>query len=141
MKDYIQHSGIIESIIKDKALVRITQKTSCSDCHAKSVCLSSDKKEKIIEVNCLTGKFAVNDEVIVSIQSSMGFFAIFLAFVVPLILVITSLAICISITGDEGISGVIGLSTLIPYYLILYVSRNKLEKKFIFTLSKKIRHN
>ena len=135
-KDFIRHPGIVESIEKHKVTVRITQKAACSDCHAKSVCLSSDRKEKLIDVYDSSGKYTLNEEVVVSAQSSIGFFAVILAFVAPLVLVIITLFAGIKISGDEGISGLIGLSILIPYYFILYIFRGNLNKKFVFTLSK-----
>ena len=135
-KDYIRHQGVVNSIEKHKVFVKITQKAACSDCHAKSVCLSSDRKEKIIEVSDDSGLFTLNEEVIVSVQSSMGIFAVALAFVVPLVLVTATIITGITISGDEAKSGLIGLSVLIPYYTLLYMFRNKIDKKIVFSLSK-----
>ena len=135
-KDYIQHQGIVDSIEKHKVFVRIAQKTACSDCHAKSACLSSDRKEKIIEVDDDSGQFTLNEEVVVSVQSSMGLLAVALSFVIPLILVVLTLYTCIQISGNEAFSGLIGLIILVPYYFILYVLRNKIKKRFVFSISK-----
>ena len=135
-KDYIRHKGVVESIEKHKVLVKILQKTTCSDCHAKSVCLSSDRKEKTIEVYDNSGRFCLNEEVIVSVQSSMGHLAVILAFIIPLTLVVTTIFACLKISGNEGISGLIGLSVLVAYYFVLYFCRDKLKKSFVFTLSK-----
>lgn len=142
-KDYIRHQGRIEKIEKHKVYVKIEQKAACSDCHAKSVCLASDKKDKIIEVNDDSGCYSPQEDVIISARSSMGFFAVFIAFAIPLILVIISLVIGMNMTSNEGIGGLIGLSILIPYYFTLYLFRDKLKKKFIFTLSKtsELTHN
>ena len=136
IKDYIQHQGIVDSIEKHKVFVKILQKTACSDCHAKSACLSSDSKEKVIEVDDDSEQFSPDEEVIVTVQSSMGFLAVALSFVIPLILVVITIFICIKITGDEAFSGLSGLFILVPYYFILYVLREKLKKRFVFTISK-----
>jgi len=135
-KDYIQHQGIVDSIEKHKVFVRILQKTACSDCHAKSACISSDRKEKVIEVDDDSGRFTLNEDVVVSVQSSMGLLAVAFSFVIPLILVVLTLFICIHISGDEAFSGLIGLFILVPYYFILYVLRDKIKKRFVFTISK-----
>ena len=135
-KDYITHQGIVDRIEKHKVMVKITQKAACSDCHAKSACLSSDRKEKIIEVSDNSGQFTLNEEVIVSVQSSMGLFAVALAFVVPLILVTLTIFVGTRISENEAISGLIGLFILVPYYFILYISRSKLKENFVFTISK-----
>ena len=135
-KDFIRHKGVIESIENHKTLVRIIQKTACSDCHAKTVCMSSDKKEKIIEIHDDSGIFVINEEVIVSAQTSMGYLAVFIAFIIPLVIVVATIFTSVKISGDEGISGLIGLSILVPYYFVLYIFRDKLKRNFIFTLSK-----
>lgn len=136
MKDLIQHQGVIEKIEKHKVFVKIEQEAACSACHARSACLASDKKEKIIEVDDTSGTYTINEPVIISAHSSTGFFAVVMAFAIPLALVITALLIGMNQSGNEGIGGLIGLSVLIPYYLILYIFRNKLKKKFVFSLSK-----
>jgi len=135
-KDKIRHQGIIERIEKHKVFIKIIQKAACSDCHAKSVCMSSDKKEKIIEVYDDSGSFNINEEVVVSAQSSIGHFAVFLAFIIPLTLVVATIFAGIKISGNEGISGLIGLSTLVPYYFILHFFSDKIKRNFVFTLSK-----
>ena len=135
-KEFIRHLGIVESIEKHLVLVKISQKTACSDCHAKSACLSSDRKEKLIEVYDDSGKYSKNEEVVVSVQSTMGLLAVVLAFIIPLVLVFAILFACLKISGNEGVSGLTGLSVLVPYYFILYIFRDKLKKSFVFTLSK-----
>jgi len=135
-KDYIRHKGIIEKIEKHKVLVKIIQKAACSDCHAKSVCMSADKKEKIIEVYDDSGRYSLNEEVLISAQSSMGHFAVALAFIIPLTLIVAVIFAGIKISGNEGLSGLIGLSILVPYYFVLYIFRDRLKRTFVFTLSK-----
>ena len=98
--------------------------------------MSSDKKEKIIEVYDDSGSFNINEEVVVSAQSSIGHFAVFLAFIIPLTLVVATIFAGIKISGNEGISGLIGLSTLVPYYFILHFFSDKIKRNFVFTLSK-----
>ncbi|MDR0349660.1 MAG: SoxR reducing system RseC family protein [Tannerella sp.] len=136
MKDLIQHQGIIERIEKHKVFVRIEQKATCSACHARSACLASDKKEKIIEIDDTSGIFTPHEPVIISAHSSVGVLAVIMAFAIPLALVIIALIIGMNQSGSEGIGGLAGLSILIPYYFILYIFRNKLKKKFVFSLSK-----
>ena len=136
INEYIRHQGKVERIENQKIYVRISQKTACSDCHAATVCLSSDKKEKIIEVNDNSGYFDLQEDVLVSVRQSKGFFAVFIAYVLPLLIVILAVVAGISVSGDEVVGGFAGLATLLPYYFILYLMRDKLKKKFTFSLSK-----
>jgi len=135
-RDYIQHPGIIERIENQKVFVRIEQMAACNDCHAGSSCLVSGKKEKIIEVNDHSGCYSPQEHVIVSVRSSMGLFAVVIAFAVPLLLVICSLIAGIMVSGSEVLGGMAGLSVLVLYYPVLYLFRDRLQRKFIFTLSK-----
>ena len=134
--DYIEHKGKIERIEERSVFVRIEQKTACQDCHAGSVCLASDKKDKVIEVSDLSGSFTLQEKVIVTVRQSMGLFAAFIAYVMPLLFVIIAIIAGIYATGSEALGGLIGLSTLLPYYFILYLLRDKMKKKIIFSLSK-----
>ncbi len=135
--EYIRHKGVVERIDNQNVFVRIEQKSSCKDCHAASACLSADKKEKTIEVSDSSGRFELHEEVVVSVRQSMGLFATVVAYVIPLLLVITCVVIGLYASGSEVIGGIVGLLVLVPYFLILYLLRDKIKKSFTFTLSKK----
>ena len=136
MSESISHNGIIEKIDGNAVFVRIIQQSACSGCHAQSMCSASEKKEKIIEVNDNSGKYHVNEEVTLCGQSSLGLQAVFLAFVLPLIVVVAAIVAGSCLQWDETTSGLTGLLLLVPYYSILYFLREKLKRKFIFTLKK-----
>lgn len=137
MSESINHNGIIEKIEGDTIFVRIIQQSACSGCHAQSMCSASEKKEKIIEVTDNDpGRFHVNEEVTLSGKSSLGLQAVLLAFVLPLIVVLAAIVAGTYLQWDETTSGLTGLLLLIPYYCILYILREKLKRKFIFTLKK-----
>lgn len=128
--------GIIEKIDGNLISVKIVQQSACSGCHAKSMCTASDSKEKIIEVTDYSGKFNVNDTVIVCGESSLGLQAVLFAFVTPLIIIVLTIAIGTNLQLAETESALLGLFAVVPYYGILYMCRNKLKKKFVFTLKK-----
>lgn len=137
MSESINHNGIIEKIDGNTVFVRIIQQSACSGCHAQSMCSASEKKEKIIEVNDNNpGRFHVNEKVTLCGQSSLGLQAVFLAFVLPLIVVVAAIVAGSGLQWDETTSGLTGLLLLVPYYSILYFLREKLKRKFIFTLKK-----
>lgn len=136
MVKFIQHRGIVKNIENNTVFVRIEQQSACSACHARSACLASDKAEKIIEVTGDGNLFEPGEEVVVSVRSSMGIRAVVLAFVLPFILVVTVVFAGIGLTGDESIGGLAGLAVLFPYYILIYLFRNKINKRFLFTVSK-----
>jgi sigma-E factor negative regulatory protein RseC len=98
--------------------------------------MSTDNKDKIIEVIDNSGSFQANEPVVVCGQTSMGLQAVLLAFVFPLFMIVTGIASGTVLGWDESLSAFTGLAILAPYYGILYILRKKLEKRFIFTLEK-----
>ena len=136
MNRLVRHLGTVEKIDHHSVFVRIEQQSACSTCHAKAVCMAADKKEKIIEVFDDSGLYSPNEQVEVIMSSSMGMQAVVIAFAIPLVLVLLAVFLGVHFSGDEAIGGLIGLAILLPYYVILYGLRDKLKKKFIFTLNK-----
>lgn len=136
MSENINHNGIVEKIGKDSVSVRIIQQSACSGCHAQAMCSASETKEKIIEVLDNSGRFKVNEEVIICGQSSLGLKAVLLAFIIPLIIVVATIVAGTGMHWSDTASGLTGLLFLLPYYCILYFLRDKLKKQFIFTLKK-----
>lgn len=136
MSESINHNGVIEKIDGGTVYVRIIQQSACSGCHAKSMCTASESKAKVIEVPDNFGKFHVNEEVQLCGRSSLGLQAVLLAFIFPLIIVFATIVTGTSMQWEETTCGLTGLLLLVPYYCILYFLRDKLKKRFIFTLKK-----
>lgn len=136
MSETIHHIGIVARISQEAVFVCITQRSACSGCHAKSMCSASEQKEQIIEIPDHTGQYAVGEEVEVCGQTNLGMEAVVLAFVIPLILVVAGVAGGIYLGCDESVSGLISLLILVPYYGALYLFRDRLKKRFVFTVRK-----
>ena len=132
----IEHKGRIDSIDGNKINVSILAVSGCASCHAKGVCSAADMQEKSVEVYDFTNQYQVGDEVNVTLKQTLGFRALFLGYVLPFILVLFILIILTAITNNEAISGIGALAVLVPYYAGLFVLRNKIRKKFTFTINK-----
>jgi len=129
----IIHKGVVKNSDNESVTVIITPGSACSGCHAEGSCNLSGKVEKSVIVK---GRYEVNegDNVIVSMEQSTGFIALFLGYVLPLIIVIISLIILVSLKYPELTSGLVSISTLLPYYLMLYIFRKRINDKFIFSI-------
>ena len=136
MNGTIHHTGRVERISSDTVFVRITQRSACSGCHAQAMCSASEQKDKIIEVPDRSSQFAVNEEVVLTGETRLGMEAVVLAFVIPLVIIVAMVAIGFSLAWSESLSGLIGLLLLIPYYGLLYLLRDRLKRRFVFTLRK-----
>lgn len=136
MSDIIKHRGIVENICDSHIKVRITQSSSCSSCSIKSHCTSSESKDKLIDIYDVdSSKYVIGQHVNVLATVSMGFYAVFLAFILPFILLIFSLFIFMTLTADnELLSAIFSLSMLLPYYFFIYFFRRKINKKLLFKI-------
>ena len=136
MTNKIKHLGIVESIEGLHVKVRILQVSACSTCSIKGHCNASDMKEKMIDAyNIQSIPLNIGERVMVCGTTSMGIKAVILAFAVPFVILLLSLFFVMSITGgDELLSAIVSLCTLVPYYLIIYIMRNKMGRTFSFTV-------
>jgi sigma-E factor negative regulatory protein RseC len=129
----INHDGIVLSNDGNNVTISISSASACSGCHAEGSCSLSGKEDKIIEVhgryNVITG-----EPVTILMKQSMGFKALFLGYIFPGITVIVVLIILNSMNVSELLSGVISISMLLPYFTLLYIFRERINKKFTFTL-------
>lgn len=131
----ITHQGFVHSVDKGVVHVKIISMSACASCQVKGVCTASESEEKIIEV--ATEKYyKIGDEVTISSKTINGFKALWLAYVLPFLLVLFTLIIFTSLKYSETKAGFFSLSVLIPYYFLLYFFRNKLKKKFTFEILK-----
>ena len=132
----IEHQGIITEITENVVKVNISQESACAVCHAKGACIAADVQEKIIEVDHPGGQFAVGDTVTVVLKQSLGFQALFLGYLLPFLILMAVLVTASAVTPREDVAGMAALAILVPYYLGLYLFRQKLKRKFTFTLKK-----
>lgn len=131
----ITHPGIIKSIAKNKAEVSIIVNSGCASCEVKSSCSISEAKEKIIEISLNPNDhFIVGQQVMVEMKQSMGTWAVLLGYLFPFLVVLIALITFTTVGMNEGLSALLSLAILIPYYLILFLIKNSLQKKFTYNM-------
>ncbi len=135
-KNNIEHKGIVKKIVGKSLKVSIISTTSCASCSAKGICNVSEIEEKEVEVKEYEGEYRVGEHVKVFYRQILGFRALFLGYILPFLLIFVGLIISLLITNKEGLSGLIALSTLIPYYIVLYLRKDKINDKFSFSIKK-----
>lgn len=127
----IEHEGIIQSISGNSVQVLIVQNSACAGCHAQGVCTAADKTEKIINAQAME-TLQAGDKVKVYAQQRLGLKAVLLAFVIPFLLILITLAVAGVFIDKEAVTGTIALAVLVPYYIILSFFKGKLQKEFVF---------
>jgi sigma-E factor negative regulatory protein RseC len=130
----IKHEAIVRSVGDDSVTVVLSPGLSCEGCQAESSCGMTGKSDKIVSIPG-TFKFHPGDKVIVSMKDSQGYTALFLGYMLPLILVVSTLIILLSFEAGELLSGLISFGILIPYYIILRIFRNSIGRKFSFKIN------
>jgi sigma-E factor negative regulatory protein RseC len=131
----VAKTGVVQSIENHKVIVKVMSVSGCASCHAKGACTASDTSEKLIEVALAdAGDFKPGQLVTVKVESSAGNVALFYGYILPFLLVFVALIVSVNFVS-EVVAGLISLGILLPYYAVLYILRNKMGKRFRFTIS------
>jgi positive regulator of sigma E activity len=132
----IEHEGIIDHIEGDMALVKIESHTGCVSCHAKGVCSAADQKEKILDVPLHGARYQQGDSVYVQVANRLGFKAVALGYVYPFLLLMAVLVGMLAAGAGELQAGSFALLSIVPYYLVIYLFRNRISSTFTFSIKK-----
>lgn len=137
MTDIIKHRGIVEKVEGAHVVVRIVQTSACAACSAKGLCNASESKEKQVDVYEAGASYRIGEEVVLCGSTSMGMRAVFLAFGIPMLLLLFALFVTMRVTdGDALVSSLVALFAVVPYYLVIYFMKDKLNSTFSFTIEK-----
>ena len=135
MSNKISHSGIIEHILDDCIKVRIVQTSACAACKVASHCNASESKVKIVDVFCSDNStYQVGQEVVVWASKDVANRALLLGFGAPFLLLICVLLLASRFMTDEGLAALVAIASLIPYYLALWVMKDRIRKQISFQL-------
>ena len=128
-KNTFVHSGIISKIAGDSIIVSLKQNIHCDSCRAKAACGISKSNTKEVEIINSNDSFKINERVKVVLNKTLGFKAVFWAYIFPFLLMFSTLIITSGFL-KEWIAGILSLFILVPYYFILYFFKNVLKGAF-----------
>ena len=134
MSDKIEHQGVIESISGDCVRVSIIQVAACSECKAKSLCTSSESRQKYIDVYAKdASRYNVGDIVNVCGSLQMGRKAVRIAFMWPMLIILLTGLVSLGLLRwtEPAAIGLI-LLCLSAYFVVTYFNRDRLADKFAF---------
>ncbi|MFA7082099.1 MAG: SoxR reducing system RseC family protein [Bacteroidales bacterium] len=137
MSELIEHKGTVCEISDRKVVVRIISASMCASCHAKGACSMNDTKDKNIEVKVSnSSNYKIGQEVIVCMEQKVGTKAVLIGFFFPFLILITSAILSNNylFPTNEALTALISIISITVYYLIIYLIRNKIEKKFHFQI-------
>lgn len=135
MKEQVKHTGKVVSMTPQLTTVQIISQSACSECHAAGLCGLSEYTEKAIRVPTDPyASYGVGDEVQVVLKASMGFKAVWIAYVLPLVVLLAVTLGLIALGVSEVVSGLAGLAAVGVYYLGIWLFRERLQNEYVFTI-------
>ena len=135
MENKISHEGIITKIEDSNIEIKILSRSACASCNIKGACNMSEMQEKIITIPAPKDKnLSIGQEVKISMGLGQANRAVIFAYVIPLIILVAMIFILSTLKIEEGLNALISIGTLIPYYLILFLFRNRLKRKFKYEI-------
>jgi positive regulator of sigma E activity len=131
----ISHPGVISKIEGNKAEVTVQVNSGCASCEIKGSCSISESVAKIIDMELENSeRYSKGQLVSVEMKQSQGSWAVIFGYLFPFLVLVVSLVIFISLGIDQGVSGLLSLGMLVPYYILMYLLRNFFKKKFSYRL-------
>jgi len=132
-KNEITHPGRIVEITPDFTTVEITVSSACASCHAKGLCGMSEEEDKVIMVP--TDPYtlrAVGDEVTVKTKMTMGLKAVWISYVIPLVILLILILSLSAVFEKEYMTGLVSIAGVALYYFGIWLFRDRLSNEFVF---------
>ncbi|MCF8358578.1 MAG: SoxR reducing system RseC family protein [Prolixibacteraceae bacterium] len=134
-KNVVTHTGVVKETGTKGIKVDITVLSGCASCQIKGSCSMAEQTNKELEIECDPAPFKTGQKVLVKLQTHQGFRALFLGYLLPFIILVTVMIILSTLIENEATVGLISLASIIPYYIAIYVLRNKIKKKFTYVVN------
>lgn len=132
-KDEIVHTGRVVEMTPDFTTIEIIVSSACSSCHAKGLCGMSEDEQKLLSLP--TDPYAsynVGDQVQVCTRMTMGLKAVWVSYVIPLLILMILILTLSAVIGNEIITGLVSIGGVAVYYLIIWLLRDRLQNEFVF---------
>lgn len=132
----IQHIGKVQEVTLNTVKVTIQAEVSCAGCQAQAVCGAAESGGKFVVVSKPNHNYLVGQTVRLTMLQSLGFLALFWAYIAPFVIVLMALIVFSALGLNELYAGVLSLSLLIPYFLALYLFKGSISSKISFDIQK-----
>ena len=137
MKGDVSHTGRIVRITPQVTTVAIEQHGACGSCHAAGLGGMADVTEKAVELPTDPyASYGVGDQVELVLKASMGMKAVWLAYAVPLAVLLAVILGLIAVGVGEVVAGACGIGAVGLYYFVLWLFRDSLRNEYIFTIKR-----
>lgn len=115
--------------------VSVIAEAACVSCKMKKACGMDESKEKIVTVYTPDAHlFRIGEPVEVLMKQAMGYKAIALVYILPVVAVMIALILAVQLDFPELVAGLFSLGFLALYYLMIYLFRNKISREIRFEI-------
>ena len=105
---------------------------------ASALCGMAESEEKTLQLPTDPyASYGVGDEVKVYLKASMGMKAVYLAYFLPLVVLLAVALGLIALGVKDYVAGLCGIGAGGLYYLVLYLVRERLQNEYVFTIASK----
>jgi sigma-E factor negative regulatory protein RseC len=133
----ICHQGVVKEIRGNMLYVEVERRAACAACHAKSVCMASEKKDEVIAAfTSNPEEYRVGELVQVALKKMLGAKAVVLAYLLPFLALALGLFVTYYFTKNELLSIGVAFTATTLYFLFIKKIDSKLKKHFTFVVSK-----
>ena len=136
MENSIRHEGIVVKVENGLVRVKILQTSACAACKVAAHCHTAEAKEKVVDVTGLadTSRWHEGDTVVVSTKAGMAGKALLVGFGLPLLLMLLTLVVAMAARCSEGLSALLMIGVLVPYYAVVWLCRHRLARTISFQI-------
>ncbi len=135
MEEPIEHKGKITEINPETTTVEIVSQSACAACHAKQLCGLSDNVTKEVRLRTVPG-FELGEEVRVTLSRTMGHKAVWLSYVIPVIVLLVLVLVFSSVFESELLAGACAIAGVALWYFVVWLFRKRLRNEFVFKIEK-----
>lgn len=132
------HDGTVIETTKGQVRVQIQQQSACGHCDAKGKCGFAESQDKELFIDTPDWQsFQAGQLVEVQVSEGLGMEAVLLAYILPAVVLIASIFCFTSWLNSEPLAILSTIGVVVAYYLVLYLFRDRLQKKFVFRVLSK----
>ena len=129
----ISHKGRVVAADRYVTQVEILRTDACASCRAKSLCGMPEGEMKTVSVPSDGFNIHnVGDEVEVCMKPSMGMKAVWISYVIPLIVLMVAVLVLSGLGAAELVTGLGAIAAVALYYAVILCFRKRLKNEFVF---------
>ncbi len=134
LSETISHKGVVVEVNSQIATLFIQSNEECHSCSISEFCGQTDRERNTFHVP--QNDLQKGDMVRLRIQPTIGTRAVFIAYIVPFLIILTLLIIGTFLGWKEWFSGTLSLLALVPYFFLVNLTKGKFKKSLELEIEK-----